>query len=167
MLSTAKLILTLVMLASAMGAAQATHPMTDLTIRWMSPEGEVLQETVLHAEDIARLEQREFSTGTPWFDNDQTFSGPPVGALAALGPGPVRKGTFIAFNAYLETLPAEDWTEHGAILATKRNGHLMDIREYGPYWVMFPIDSSPQILDTQRYHGRMVWQVTEVVFVVQ
>jgi hypothetical protein len=167
MLSTVKLILAVLTFAMVGSAAHAMHPQTDLIVRWTSPDGEVLSERILEEADIAALEQREIRTNTPWTDGVQTFSGPPIGVLAALGPLRARQATFIALNAYLETLPAEDWTEHGAILAVKRNGMHMDIREHGPYWVMYPIDSDPDTLDTQRYYGRMVWQVKEIVFVVE
>lgn len=167
MQATVKLILAAMLFAVVSGAAQALSPHSNLTVRWTSPDGAVLAEVALDEADMAALEQREIRTSTPWTEGVHTFSGPPIGALAALGPEGARRATFIALNSFLETLPVEDWTEHGAILAMKRNGARMDIREHGPYWVMFPIDSDPDTLNTQRYHARMVWQVKEVVFVVE
>ena len=96
----------------------------------------------------------------------QRFSGPSLGTLAALGGVPVSTARVTALNDYEMDVPAEDWEDNGAILATRRNGETMPIKDKGPFWIMYPISSDPK-LDTQLYHGRMVWQVKLIDFEAQ
>lgn len=167
MLSKLKLLLAAFALAAMPYVAFAMHPEIDLTVRWKAPDGTILKEATFDLAALDALPQQSFRTTTPWTDGVQGFSGPSIGEIAALGPNPVKQATFTALNNYANTLPPEDWTDLGAILATRHNGEHMDIRNLGPYWVIYPIDKQPSILDVQRYHGRMVWQVKEVDFVVE
>jgi hypothetical protein len=48
------------------------------------------------------------------------------------------------------------------ILALKRNGEYMPVRDKGPLFVIYPFDSKPE-LKTQTYYGRSVWQVAKIV----
>ncbi|MGX1100836.1 hypothetical protein [Amorphus sp. MBR-141] len=167
MLSKLKLLLAALAVAVVPGVALALHPEIDLTVRWKAPDGTILKEITMDLAGLEALPQQSFRTTTPWTDGVQSFSGPSIGEIAALGPHPVKEATFVALNDYVGTLPPEDWTDLGAILATRHNGEPMDIRRMGPYWVVFPIDEQPSILDVQRYHARMVWQVKAVDFVVE
>lgn len=167
MLSKLKLLLAAVAIAIFPGAALSLHPEIDLTVRWKAQDGTILKELILDTAALEALPQSTFTTATPWTDGIQTFAGPSIGEIATLGPRPVKEAKFSALNNYSSTLPSEDWTVLGAILATRHNGEHMDVRNLGPFWVIYPIDKQPSILDVQRYHGRMVWQVKEVDFVVE
>jgi hypothetical protein len=146
---------------SLIGSASA-HP-TDLVLRWHGKDGAVIAERTLDIAEVEALPQVEFTTENPWMTGAHRFSGPSIGTLAALGGVPVTEALFTALNDYEMSVPKEDWDELGAILAVRRNGELMPIKDKGPYWVMYPISSNPK-LDTQFYHGRMVWQVKYIDF---
>lgn len=135
----------------------------DLVLQWQSKDGTVIAERTLDPAAVDALPQVEFTTETPWTSGDQRFSGPSLGTLAALGGVPVTSARVTALNDYEMDVPAEDWEKNGAILASRRNGEIMPVVDKGPYWVMYPISSDPK-LDTQFYHGRMVWQVNAIVF---
>jgi hypothetical protein len=137
---------------------------TDLVLRWHDKDGAVVQERTLTTAEVEALAQVAFSTTTPWTSGAQTFSGPAISTLAALGSVPVSEALFTALNDYEMSVPVEDLEQFGAILAVRRNGELMPIKDKGPYWVMYPISSNPATLDTQFYHGRMVWQVKYIDF---
>lgn len=164
---TLRLALTLVlgwMVAAVSVVGPAVADPTDLVLRWHDKDGTVVQERTLTAAEVETLAQVKFTTTTPWTSGDQTFSGPAIGTLAALGGVPVSEALFTALNDYEMSVPAEDWEQLGAILAIRRNGELMPIKDKGPFWVMYPISSNPDKLDTQFYHGRMVWQVKYIDF---
>lgn len=150
-----------VAVASLAGSAHADP--TDLVLRWHGKDGSVVAERTLEIAAVEALPQVEFTTETPWMSGAQRFSGPSIGTLAALGGVPVGEALFTALNDYEMIVPKEDWEQLGAILAVRRNGELMPIKDKGPYWVMYPISSDPK-LDTQFYHGRMVWQVKYIDF---
>jgi hypothetical protein len=151
-------------LVAATGTASAADVTVDL--RWITADGTVVAEKTLDLAALDALPQQTFSTATPWTTGVQEFSGPPLGELAALGGQSVVKAEVTALNDYSAEVPAEDWQEHGAVLVSRQNGETMRVRDKGPFWVLYPIDSDPA-LDSQLYHARMVWQVREIDFVVE
>jgi hypothetical protein len=152
-------------MAASLGVTAAFADVTDLVLRWNGKDGALIAERTLDIAAVEALPQVEFTTETPWTDGKQTFSGPSLGTLAALGGAPVRDARVTALNDYEMNVPAEDWETLGAILAVRRNGELMPVQDKGPYWVMYPISSDSK-LNTQFYHGRMVWQVKYIDFQV-
>jgi hypothetical protein len=149
--------------SASLGLATAFSAEPDLVLRWHSADGAVVAERALDAAAVEALPQVEFTTETPWTSGEQRFSGPSLGTLAALGGVPVGEARLTALNDYEMSVPAEDWEQHGAILAIRRNGEFMPVKDKGPYWVMYPISSDPA-LNSQFYHGRMVWQVKYIDF---
>ncbi|WP_425104830.1 hypothetical protein [Ancylobacter sp.] len=138
----------------------------ELTLRWLGADGQVALEKTLTLAEIDALPQVTIETSTPWTEGVQRFTGPSLGALAALGGRPVREAKVMALNDYVAPIPAEDWKEHGAILTTRVDGKTMRVRDKGPFWVMYPIDSDPA-LRQQYYQSRMVWQVKSIDFSAQ
>jgi len=148
----------------AFGACTASAQ--ELTVRWLAGDGQVLSQRTLSLSDLDALKQTEINTSTPWGKGVQRFTGPSLGVLAGLGGRPVSQAKVVALNDYVATIPAEDWEVHGAILTTRLDGATMRVREKGPYWVMYPIDSDSS-LGQQYYQSRMVWQVKSVDFITQ
>jgi hypothetical protein len=103
-----------------------------------------------------------FTTKTPWYKDPVTFSGVPMDKLLlAVG----AKGTSItvtALNDYAMDVPTEDFTAHPVILATKRDGNYMPVRDKGPLFIVYNYDSNPE-LQHQRFYSRSVWQVARMV----
>ncbi len=142
------------------GAALAV----ELDLRWLDAKGAVTAERVLSMPDIDALAQAKIDTSTPWTSGLQHFRGPAISTLAALGPGKVVSATVIAINDYAVTLPSAAWEKYGTVLASRLNGETMRVRDKGPFWVMFPIDSDPQLAE-QHYQSLMVWQVKQIDFI--
>jgi hypothetical protein len=138
----------------------------EIAVRWLGKDGAVIKEETLDLAEIEALPQKEIVTTTPWTEGVQTFTGPSLGDIAALGGQPAVQADVTALNDYSATIPAEDWEQRGAILAARQGGETMRIRDKGPYWIMYPIDSDPE-LNTQFYHARMVWQVSDIDFIVE
>ena len=65
-------------------------------------------------------------------------------------------------NDYTTEIQMEDFTKHHAILALKRNGEYMPVRDKGPLFVVYPYDSDPE-LKSQTYYSRSAWQVARLV----
>ena len=64
----------------------------------------------------------------------------------------------VALNDYASSIPISDFAAHGVILALKRDGQYMPVRDKGPLFIIYPYDSSPE-LKSQMYYARSVWQV--------
>lgn len=115
--------------------------------------------------DRAMLEAQgteTIATKTPWFDGVTEFSGPRMDRLMDLIGADGHAVTAIALNNYVTTIPIEDFSKYRVILALKRDGKYMSVREKGPLFIMYPFDSDPS-LQTQSYFGRAAWQVAKLV----
>lgn len=103
-----------------------------------------------------------FTTSTPWYSEPTEFEGVPLEKLMdAVG----AQGTEVdatALNDYHATLPISDFKTFGTILALKRDGKDMPIRDKGPLFIVYPYDSDPR-LQTQDYYARSVWQVAKLI----
>ena len=107
------------------------------------------------------LEQRTTTTATPWHEGVQTFSGPQIAAILAAAGAQGSALRIIAVNDYAATMPWDDTQTIPVILASRRNGETMSVRDTGPLFVIYPFDEQPQLRD-EVYFSRSVWQVREI-----
>jgi hypothetical protein len=70
--------------------------------------------------------------------------------------------TAVALNDYVSTIPMADFDKFNVILAMKRDGNYMEVREKGPLFVIYPYDTVPE-LQTQTYYTRSAWQVAKLI----
>ena len=114
--------------------------------------------------DRASLEQLgtvAIETTTPWHTGKVRFEGVPMSVLMKkVG----ASGTVVeanALNDYSTLIPAEDFAKHNVILALRRDGEYMPVRDKGPLFIVYPYDSDPE-LKSQKYYSRSAWQVREL-----
>ncbi len=67
----------------------------------------------------------------------------------------------IALNDYSAEMPMEDARKYGVLLALKRDGEYMTVRDKGPLFIIYPFDSNPD-LKAQKYYSRSVWQIARI-----
>ena len=120
--------------------------------------------------DLARLDRpmlealgmSSIVTQTPWYEQPVRFEGVPMAKLME------ELGAFgttvqaVALNEYTTELPVEDFSRFGTLLAFKRDGNYMPVSDNGPFFIVYPYDSNPD-LRAQRYYGRSAWQVTRLI----
>jgi hypothetical protein len=102
-----------------------------------------------------------FTTSTPWYDEPVTFEGVPLAVLMKSVGATGERLVAIALNDYSAELPMADVTKYNPILALKRNGTYMPIRDKGPLFIVYPFDSKPE-LKAQQFYSRSVWQVARI-----
>ncbi len=68
----------------------------------------------------------------------------------------------MALNDYVSTIPVKDFTLYNVILAMKRDGEYMQVRDKGPLFIIYPYDSM-QELQSQTYYTRSAWQVAKLI----
>lgn len=123
------------------------------------PEGVAFDQAMLEA-----LGSRTIETSTIWTDGVQEFRGVPLAWLMeALGARGDRIQA-LAVTDFSVTIPQEDWTEDGPIVAYERNGVRMTLRNGGPLWVIYPFDANPDFRSEITYF-RSVWQLNRIVVV--
>lgn len=101
-------------------------------------------------------------TATPWYETRMQFEGVPLNKLMELVGASGTKVTAIALNDYVTTIPIDDFKRFKVVLAMKRNGNYMPVRDKGPLFIVYPYDSDPQ-LQTQTYYTRSAWQVAKLI----
>ncbi len=114
--------------------------------------------------DMAMLEQlagRKTTVETPWTKGKVTFEGPLGKALLDAVGGSGKTMKIRALNDYAVDVPLQDFLDHAVILATKRDGAKMSVREHGPIFVMYPFDAEPDLYN-EKYFSRSVWQVASI-----
>jgi hypothetical protein len=115
--------------------------------------------------DMAALEQlglESFETSTPWHNGVVRFEGVPMSRLMETVGADGETVTAVALNDYTTEVPVSDSGRFGVILATKRDGAYMPIRDKGPLFIVYPYDRAPE-LKSQRYYSRSAWQVTKLI----
>lgn len=115
--------------------------------------------------DMPMLEQlglQSFETTTPWYDGKVKFEGVPMTRLLDFVGASGASITVKALNDYATDIPMEDFKKYPAILALKRDGAYMPVRDKGPLFIVYPYDSDPD-LKHQRFYTRSAWQVAQII----
>lgn len=102
-----------------------------------------------------------FETSTPWYNMPVRFDGVLMARLLDAVGAYGDRLTAYALNDYQTDIPVDDVRRFGAILALKRDGQYMPVRDKGPLFIVYPYDSDPE-LKNQRYYTRSAWQVNRL-----
>jgi hypothetical protein len=113
-------------------------------------------------DDLEAMGLTMIKTTTPWHDGVQIFEGVPLAALMERLAAKGAKAELVALNKYRTTIPTEDFARHQPILALKRNGNYMEVRDKGPLFVIYPYDSKSE-LRSEQYFARSAWQVRTII----
>ncbi|MEZ8466385.1 hypothetical protein AB6D04_19135 [Vibrio splendidus] len=113
-------------------------------------------------EQLLLLPQKEITTSLPWLDGELVYSGVALQTVLETKDLPMTSQvTFVALNDYKIAVPKEDFDDYQPIIAIKQNGQFMSVREKGPYWLIYPLSSTPDI-DNTDFHAKMIWQIRDI-----
>ena len=112
---------------------------------------------MLHA-----LGTRAMSVTTSWTDGTQEFRGVLMSDLMAAVGAKGKTVEAVALNDYTYKIEIEDFSLYSVILATKLNGKILKIRDKGPLWIIYPLDT---FSEEQKglIERRMVWQLRQLI----
>lgn len=101
-------------------------------------------------------------TSTVWTNGVSEFEGIKLSTLAELLG--VTAGTFVSFalNDYNVEIPVSDATYLEPILAYKRNGSYLTVKDKGPLWVIYPYDGNENAR-TELIYSRSIWQLDRMI----
>ncbi len=155
-------------LLMCVAAAVHAHPLS-------TPEGEVMLTVEgnisrTNGGGVARfdramlqeLPQGTIVTHTPWTEGSSHFRGPLLSAIYDAVGARGDSLHVVALNDFAADVPLAEAKEYGVILAMRRDGEPMPVREYGPLFVLYPFDDYPE-LQTEEVRFRSVWQVARIV----
>ena len=112
-------------------------------------------------ESLAEFEQQTFDTSTNWTKGTHAFSGPTLWQVLqehGAGEGDLE---LEAANNYRVTVDRALVTEDAPIIATHIDGETFGPRNKGPFWVIFPYDSSPDY-QSEVVFAASVWQLNSI-----
>jgi hypothetical protein len=150
-------------MANFAGAASLPEP-TDKPILTVTGRITVTNKEGTAQFDRAMLEalgETSFSTNTPWYKGPVKFEGVPLAKLMDAVGATGESIVSVALDDYSAEMPMEDVREKGVILALKRDGEYITVRDKGPLFLVYPFDSDPD-LRAQKYYSRSVWQVARI-----
>ena len=110
---------------------------------------------------LEALGATSFETQTPWFDKPQLFEGVLMTRLLAAVQASGETVICTALNDYSTEIPIADFAAFGTVMAYKRGGNYLTVRDKGPLFIIYPFDSNPE-LKQQRYYGRSAWQLAQL-----
>ena len=140
------------------GIALATPALADTVLTVQGAERTV----DLTVADFAALPVREVTTDTPWTEGAPVWSGPllrDVYGLAGIGESDMV--TITALNDYAVTMPAADAFQNDVILASRRDGAALSVRDKGPFFVIYPF-AEDEALRNEEVYSRSAWQVRRI-----
>lgn len=101
-------------------------------------------------------------TSSPWYDGITTFEGIRMDALMRFAGASGDTVTAVALNDFSTDIPISDFSRYGVLLALKRDGNYMPIRDKGPLFIVYPYDSSTE-LHAQKFYSRSAWQLARLI----
>ena len=107
---------------------------------------------------LAKLPQTSFNTKTPWYAEPRKFTGVSLKDLLSSVGGTGNTLKAMALNDYRVEIPAEDWLQHGAMLAYLLDDKPMSVREKGPLVIIYPFTDRREVR-TAVHYSRAVWQL--------
>lgn len=119
-------------------------------------------EAALDRQQLEALPQVTVRTVTPWTDGIIEFQGPLARDVLALAGAHGTTLQARAVNDYQVAIPVSDLMSYDVVLAMRRDGKLMSLRDRGPLWVIYPWSEHKELRNEQ-YHGRAIWQLEELV----
>jgi hypothetical protein len=114
--------------------------------------------------DMAMLEAlpgRVTETETPWTKGKVRFEGPLGAALLDQVGAAGSRLKITALNDYVVEVPVEDFRTWPVILATRKDGKPMPVRDKGPIFVIYPFDID-RTLYNEKIFSRSAWQVKSI-----
>ena len=102
-----------------------------------------------------------FRTHTPWYSQPSTFEGVPMTVLMERVQATGVTLTTTSLTDYTAETRMADLARFHAILALKRDGQYLEVRDKGPLFMLFPFDSSPE-LQSQRFYSQSTWQIASM-----
>jgi hypothetical protein len=143
--------------AAAIAPADTGKPILTVTGKVGAPGG-----VTFDREALERLGLVTFETTTPWHTGKVKFEGVPLKVLMKHVAASGSTLQALALNDYSTDIPMEDFDKYNVILALKRDGEYMPVRDKGPLFVVYPYDSDPE-LKSQKFYSRSAWQVKSLI----
>lgn len=110
---------------------------------------------------IDALPRRQVTTENPWDHGPVTYEGVLMRDLMKYVEAGGKTANVAALNDYRADISLADLEKYDIILAYKRDGIDLPVRDKGPLFVVFPFTDVPELASEARY-AQSVWQVNRI-----
>lgn len=110
---------------------------------------------------VDALPRKQIKTENPWDDGPVVYEGVLLRDLMKFAKADGTTATVSALNDYRADIPLADLDKYDVILADKRDGVALPVRDKGPFFVVFPFTDFPELASEARY-AQSVWQVNRI-----
>lgn len=115
-------------------------------------------------EELKSLPQTGIETETPWTEQSDYYEG--IALTDLLAATPIDTDAFsqlrmTALNDYAVDAPIQKLTDADAVIVYQRDGEAMPVRDFGPYWMLFPFSDRPE-LENREIRNVSVWQLKSI-----
>lgn len=119
---------------------------------------------ILKADDFDKMKKTTIKTTTSWTQKDRQiiFQGVKVEDILKIAGARGKTLRMSALNDYWVDIPITDVNTYGIILADTMDGKKLKTRNFGPYFVIYPLDDYPTKLNSPTYLSRFIWQVNRI-----
>ena len=107
------------------------------------------------------LGPHNLATWTPWTEGLIEFHGVLARRLMAEVGAGGQEVLASALNDYSTVIPISDFESYDVLLATRREGAPLAVRDKGPVWVIYPWADHPE-LDDMVTRRKSVWQLSRL-----
>ena len=141
-------------------AGIASQPILAPSALCVSVNGAVVREYSIA--DLMSLPQRTIKTRTIWSDGIQEFEGPSLSSIL-YDAGVANRKTleFKSLDDFSIQIPTFSVSRVYPIVAIKHNGKAMNVRDNGPFRVIYPYDNDPS-LKTEIIFAQSVMMLREI-----
>lgn len=115
----------------------------------------------LDREALAALPQTVFTTHTIWTKGPQHFEGVSLSTLLAQYDIAAERLDLLAVNDYTVSLPGEGIGPVYPVIAHRRNGAPMGLRDKGPFWLLYDFDGNTAF-QNETVYTRSIWQLDRI-----
>ncbi len=104
------------------------------------------------------------TTTTPWTPTGKKvrFDGVELNYILKRAGAVGTRLKFHALNDYEIIVSMDDVEKYNILLATEMDGKRLKVRDFGPYFLIYPLDEHYVELNTPHYLARFIWQVSKI-----
>lgn len=112
--------------------------------------------------DIETLGLKQLKTTTFWHEDDGVYEGVLLSSLLADAQIDNSAAVSVtALDGYTAVIPHRDWQEWPVIVATRRDGKPLSVRNKGPTRIIYPKDLGGEIANPEM-RIRWVWAISKI-----
>ncbi len=113
---------------------------------------------------LEQLPQKVVKTTTRWTEGLQEFEGVLITDLLKYVGATGTTIEAVALDDYVSPkTPISDFEKYSVILAIKKNGEYIRIRDKGPIWMIYPMDDYPELKKDLLTQYKLIWHVRTII----